>query len=184
MQEKNEAMKKKILILATTVAVITILLTSFSLVKTGTRTATYSLPRNLSARVDHECRGMTLDEIIDYSLEMTAGELQFDVQNDIAGGKANCVGYAQLCSAICNQALESNGFRERSRPVVGYVKNCGLNICTILKTVAPSERWSNFVKDHDFVELQINGKAYYFDASIYDVLGNKCLTIKDINHQN
>ena len=57
LQEKNEAMKKKILILATTVAVITILLTSFSLVKTGTRTATYSLPHDLSARVDHECRG-------------------------------------------------------------------------------------------------------------------------------
>ena len=91
-------------------------------------------------------------------------------------GKANCVGYAQLCAGICNQALAGNGIIGQAKPVVGYIESHGINWCKVLKAVAPKDSYKNFVKDHDFVELVTGSRTYYFDPSIYDVLGKKCLS--------
>ena len=159
-------------------AITVMILCSFTLVKTHDRGRTYRLPRVLSSQVTRETRGMNEAEIIDYSLNLTAQLLQFEQKNDIANGKANCVGYALVCAAICNQALRSNGYTCRAKSVVGYVNNCGVNLCNSLGKIMPTKHWQNFVKDHDFVELSYGGKTYYFDPSIYDVLGNKCLTVK------
>ena len=171
-------MQKRISITVVLILLVAFVLSSFSLVKTHDRDVTYSLPSDLKTQVRNEAEGMTQEQIIDYSLELTASILQFHRKNDIDGGEANCVGYAQLCSAICNEALKVNGYSNRAKPVVGYVKNCGVNICTVLKSISPNDQLKAFVKDHDFVELRIGDKYYYFDPSIYDVLGNKCMTIK------
>lgn len=170
-------MKRNIKIIIITILVL-LICNSFTLVKTHDRNKSYQLPIALKQQVTKESKGMNEAQIIDYSLKLTAQKLQFDTRNDIAHGKANCVGYAQLCSAICNQALKSNGYTCRAKPVVGYIRDCGVNLCDVLKSIAPNQRWQNFVKNHDFVELSYKGKVYYFDPSIYDVLGNKCLTVK------
>ncbi len=154
-----------------------IFLCSFTLVKTHNRSRLYTLPMSFKTQIARGTKGMTEKQIIDYSLDLTAKTLQFDWKNDIPNGKANCIGYAQLCAAICNHALKSNGYKCRAKPVVGYIEDCGINLCEALKVIMPSNHWKSFVKDHDFVELSYGGKTYYFDPSIYDVLGNKCLTI-------
>ena len=161
-----------------TIIIMLFILCSFTLVKTHDRAKSYSLPLALKSQIANETKGMTEKQIIDYSLNLTAKKLKFAEKNDIEHGKANCMGYAQLCSAICNQALKNNGYKYRAKPIVGYISNCGINLCSLFKGVAPNKHWKNFVKDHDFVELQVGDKTYYFDPSIYDVLGNKCLTIK------
>ena len=159
--------------------VVTILvLSSFTLVKQHNRANTYRLPKSTSLQVKKETKGMNEKQIIDYSLNLTAIMLEFGAKNDLSNGKANCIGYAQLCSAICNEALKANGYKYRAKPVVGYVKFNGLNICNIAKSLMTNQKYKAFVKDHDFVELNTGDKTYYFDPSIYDVLGNKCLTIK------
>lgn len=132
----------------------------------------------MKVKVNTETTGMDVEKIIDYSLTLTASQLQFSRYNDIEMGNANCVGYAQLCAGICNEALASNGVNGHARPVVGYIESNGINWCDVLKSVAPKESYKNFVKDHDFVELVTDSRTYYFDPSIYDVLGKKCLTIK------
>ena len=118
---------------------------------------------------------MEVEQIIDYSLSLTASELKFAFKNDITNGKANCVGYAQLCAAICNQAMAANGIEGKARPVVGYIESNGINWCKVLKAIAPKASYKNFVKDHDFVELTIGSRRYYFDPSIYDVFGFLCV---------
>jgi len=136
------------------------------------------LPQSLKAKVEQDTRGMDIEQIIDYSLKQTASRLQFSRYNDINLGNANCVGYARLCSSICNHALSANGVNGQAKPVVGYIESNGINWCDVLKKVAPKNSYKNFVKDHDFVELVTDSKTYYLDPSIYDVLDKKCLTIK------
>lgn len=70
-------------------------------------------------------------------------------------------------SRICNYALQVNGLGYRARPVVGYVSLYGVNLCRLLQAVAP-RRWKSFVKDHDFVELKLEDRTLFFDASLYD----------------
>ena len=156
-----------------------LLLTSFTLVKTNDRNGkSVILPQTLSTQIQKESKGMTVMQIMDYSLDMTAQLLKFTATNDIFHGKANCVGYAQLCSAICNKAFSINDYSCRAKPVVGYLKMSSINLCDLAKSVMPTTKMKNFVKDHDFVELSYNGKTYYFDPSMYDYIGNKCWTIK------
>ncbi len=149
----------------------------FNLVKTGDRQKTYILPQALKAKVEQDTRGMDIEQIIDYGLTLTASQLRFSRYNDIDMGKANCVGYAQLCASICDQAVSANGVNGHAKPVVGYIETKGINWCDVLNSVAPKDSYKNFVKDHDFVELVTESKTYYFDPSIYDVLGKKCLKI-------
>ncbi len=177
---KPRNIKRIILSLLFVVVVLTFaaMLTSFTLVKTGDRQKTYILPQSLKAKVEQDTRGMDIEQIINYGLTLTASRLRFSRYNDIDMGKANCVGYAQLCASICNQALSANGINGQAEPVVGYIESNGINWCDVLNSVAPKESYKNFVKDHDFVELVTESKTYYFDPSIYDALGKKCLTIK------
>ncbi len=177
---KPRNIKRIILSLLFVVVVLSFaaMLTSFTLVKTGDRQKTYILPQSLKAKVEQDTRGMDIEQIINYGLTLTASRLRFSRYNDIDMGKANCVGYARLCSSICNQALSANGVNGQAKPVVGYIETNGINWCDVLKKVAPKNSYKNFVKDHDFVELVTDSKTYYFDPSIYDVLGKKCLTIK------
>lgn len=156
---------------------LAIMLISLTLVKTSDRNKTISLTKSQKAKVDSDTKGMNVEQIIDYSLNLTAMQLQFSRYNNIENGKANCVGYAQLCASICNQALRNNGINGHAKPVVGYIKSFGINWCDVLKAIAPLDNYKRFVKDHDFVELLTDSKSYYFDPSIYDVIGKDCLCV-------
>ena len=164
-----------LLIISTTLAV-SVAIDPLALVKIEDRKSSYLLPESLSAQISSEAKGMETEQIIYYSLSLTASRLRFAARNDIDNGKANCIGYAQLCAAICNQAMAVNGIEGKAVPVMGYIESNGINWCKVFKTIAPKTSYKNFVKDHDFVELTVGSRRYYFDPSIYDVLGKKCLS--------
>ena len=60
------------------------------------------LSNEVILRIESESIGLNEKEIVDYSLRLTSELLAFDEKNNIQDGRANCVGYAQLCSYICN----------------------------------------------------------------------------------
>ena len=184
MTRKNNSKILSVFLLLLIVSLLLISLSSIKLVKTSERDDFNSLSRSQREKVNEETRGMDIEQIIDYSLSFTARELRFAVLNDIPEGKANCVGYAQLCAAICNQAMVTNRISGQAKPVVGYLESNGINWCKVLRAIAPKDSYRNFVKDHDFVELNTPSKRYYFDPSIYDVLGNKCFTQTNKNADN
>ena len=149
-----------------------------SLTKIGDRVETYSLDKVLKTDIKEESSGLSTDEIRSYSIKKTAKLLSFSIKNNLSKGKANCVGYAQLCASICNYAFQINGIKAQAKPVVGYVMFYGINVCNVLKCCMPNKRSENFVKDHDFVEFQINGQTIYADASAYDLIWKDCKTVK------
>lgn len=176
MKKKNKNKNLPVFLLLLTASFMLFLLLSMKLMRTSERIYDNSLSLSLKEKVTEETKGMDMEQIIDYSLSLTASKLRFAVKNDIDNGKANCVGYARMCAAICNQALNVNDIEGSAKPVVGYIESNGINWCQVLKAIAPKTSYKNFVKDHDFVELTTGSKRYYFDPSIYDVLGKKCLT--------
>ena len=113
---------KKILITTLVLLIPVLLISGLKLVKTGNRQVSYSLTTEMRNQIDKETCGMTAFEIQIYSIEFTAKHLDFAKRNDISKGKANCVGYAQLCACVFNQALASNKLKGYAKPVVGYVK--------------------------------------------------------------
>ena len=161
-------MKKKLLGIVVLVICTCAVLNGFGLVKTSNRpNADSHLSKHIKEKIRTEGIGLTPEECVKYSLKLTSENLRFTQKNSIANGKANCVGYAIMCSSICNYALQINNLNYKSRPVVGYVTFYGVNMCNILKALAPQE-WKNFVKDHDFVELELKDNIIFFDASLYD----------------
>lgn len=149
---------------------------NLSLSKISDRTPSYSPNKSLKEEIIKETKGFLPEEIRKYSIKKTAYLLSFTVKNDLGNGKANCVGYAQMCAGISNYAFRINGYNSSAKPVVGYVKLLGVNLCNILKWCMPTKRWENFVKDHDFVEYHIDGQTIYCDASAYDLILNDCKT--------
>jgi hypothetical protein len=140
----------------------------FGLVKSQDRGVSSGLlSKEIKERIKQECNESDPEECAIYGMKLTCELLRFTEKNDVKNGKANCVGYAQLCSEICNYALLQNGHSNRVKPVVGYVTFYGINLCSILQIIVPKE-YKNFVKDHDFVELKLENKLKYFDASLYD----------------
>ncbi len=138
------------------------------LVKTSVRPAPgTALSAQIKSQINRECKSSKPEDCVKYSMQLTADLLSFTEKNDLDNGKANCVGYAILCSRICNYALQVNGLAYRAKPVVGYVPLYGVNLCSLLQAVA-TRRWKSFVKDHDFVELKLEDKPLFFDASLYD----------------
>jgi len=131
-------MKRSLLILVAIVLVIYVMLSAFSLVKTADRPNTsYQLPKELKERIVNETKGMDEMDIVNYSLRLTGKLLDFSEKNNLQGGKANCVGYAQLCASITNYGLKTNKREGFCKPVVGYVTWGGMNLCTVLKKLFP-----------------------------------------------
>ena len=153
--------KKIFLFLLAIIVIVCISWLNISLLKISDRTSNYLPSKSLKEEIKIETKGLSQEEI----------------RNDISNGKANCVGYAQMCAGISNYAFRINGYNSSAKPVVGYVKLLGVNLCNILKLCMPTKRWENFVKDHDFVEYHIDGDIIYCDASTYDLIMNDCKTI-------
>lgn len=160
--------KKKYFIIVSILLFIVVSYNGFGLVKSKDRPSRYSqLTQQIKNRIKNECKETDPEKCAKYSLELTSEMLSFSIKNDIKNGKANCVGYAILCSWICNYALKVNHLDCKSKPVVGYVTFYGVNLCDVLKAIVP-KGYKNFVKDHDFVELELDDKVMLFDASLYD----------------
>lgn len=102
-------------------------------------------------------------------------KLEFGYRNDIQNGKANCVGYSQLWVNTYNYMTRNLKNSLNARPVVGigylYIAGYKMNLNEILMSIVPSKH-KNFVKNHDFVELEYQGQKYYFSPSIEDIFGN------------
>jgi hypothetical protein len=131
-------MKRSLLIIVGIVLVVYVVLSAFSLVKTADRpTTSYQLPKELKERIVNETKGMDEMDIVNYGLRLTGKLLDFSEKNDLQGGKANCVGYAQLCASITNYGLKTNKREDFCKPVVGYVTWGGMNLCTVLKKLFP-----------------------------------------------
>lgn len=152
------------------VMIVVVMLMPISFVKTSDRGVTHDyFPEELKGRIKSETAGYSDEEIVKYSLDLTAELLRFTRVNALKDGKANCVGYAQLCSNICNYAFAACHSKARTKPVVGTIEICGVDVCKVAYALAPAKD-KNFVKDHDFVEYRHrDGTTSFFDPSIYDV---------------
>lgn len=117
-------------------------------------------------------------EIIKASNGLCCEILSFSAKNDIPNGKANCVGYAQLSSAIINYAFKSNEMPYKARPVVGQVYCCGINLTALSQKILPAKH-KPFFKDHDFVEIDLGNQIIYTDSSLQDLTGCKIIEIKE-----
>ena len=160
--------RKLYVILVGFILLFLFLYNGFGLVKSKDRPSRYpQLSQQIKDRIKNECKETDPEKCAKYSLELTSEMLSFSIKNDINNGEANCVGYAILCSWICNYALKVNHLEYKSKPVVGYVTFYGVNLCDVLKAIVP-KGYKNFVKDHDFVELELDDKIMLFDASLYD----------------
>lgn len=166
---------KKGWMLIGTVFICFFLWSSLSLVKLHDRSASFSLSSQLKTEIADDTRGMTGEEIRKYSIRKTSQLLTFTADNAPHLGHANCMGYAQMYAAIANQGFRTNGLRDHAKPVVGYVKCCGINLCYVLKAIAPA-KWKSFVSDHDFVEFTMDGRTIYADANAYDYILTDCKT--------
>ena len=166
---RKRATKWIVGLVVTVIMILFLILSGFSLQKTADRpSAAYPLSAAMKERIVAETKGKDERELIDYALNLTAKTLQFAAKNDIEGGSANCVGYAQLGASICNYAFDVNGSPSKAKAVVGDVKFWGISVCGVLRILMPNERWRNFVKDHDFVEIGIEKSIIYVDPSLYD----------------
>lgn len=160
--------KKKVIVFVMLIVLFCFVSKGFGLVKTADRhNGRLAISKENIERINKECMGLDPKGCVKYAMELTCELLSFSEKNDVANGKANCVGYAILCSNICNYALKVNNLSNRAKPVVGYVTFYGINMCNVLSTLAP-HTYKNFVKDHDFVELDLGDRYLFFDASLYD----------------
>ena len=152
------------------------ILLSYQLVKTADRHGpAYALTPQQMSKIKTETEGMTATDIITYSTKLTAEMLEFSRRNDLKAGKANCIGYANLCSAVCRYAFKINHIEGRITPVVGYVSKLRINLCSVLAYVVPSS-YKGFVKNHDFVEIDMGHYYIYFDPCLYDFTLDNGLT--------
>ena len=171
-------MKWKATLAALIVIIVTVLIVcSLRLSPTAERGETYALPASVAEQVELETRGMNAEQVVDYAIDFTTSQLRFATSNDIPRGRANCVGYAQLCAAVCNRGFISNGLCDRACPVVGDVRLWGARVCGALKALPFGGRWKAFVKDHDFVRWNRSvGTAVCLDACTDDYLFTPCWT--------
>ncbi len=175
-------MKKRVIIILTILGLVGMIIVwgtmPLSLSKLGNRdSVSVTLSDNDKAIISARTKSQNVQEIIVQVIVFTAEKLTFAVHNDIKNGKANCIGYAQLCAKACNYAFEINGMESKARPVVGSVLWFGINVCDIAYSLAP-KKYKNFVKDHDFVEIDLrNCKTIYVDPCLYDLIGDDVMTL-------
>lgn len=156
---------------------IMLLCSSFTLVKSYYIESSYNIPEDIKNKIEIETKGMEEIEIAKYCIKLTSQMLDFSEINNIDNKKANCVGYSKVCTSLCNYAYNVNNMKIKVRHVRGKVLYYNLDVCNILKQVVPN-KYKNFVKNHDFIELDIKSKYIYLDPTFYDIIGYNNMTIK------
>lgn len=110
----------------------------------------------------------TPQDIIKKCSKLVCESLSFTAKNDIKNGKANCVGYAQLTSATINYAFKIKNLPYKAKPVVGKVYLFGINLNNVAQKILP-QKYRQFFKDHDFVEIDLEDKIIFIDTSLQDL---------------
>ena len=110
------------------------------------------------------------EKIIKECSELVCKELSFTAKNNIQCGKANCVGYAQLTSAIINYAFQVEKLHYKAKPVVGKVYLSGIDLNNVAQKILPKKH-RPFFKDHDFVEVDLGDRTVFIDSSLQDLTG-------------
>lgn len=178
-------MKRTIFIILGLILVVIIVLTTtfqgFELKKLSNRPYTpYPLDKELRERIKHDVTSMDDPHtVVRYSCILTSELLSFSQKNNITHGKANCVGYAQLSSSICNYAIYTLSIQMKdeslkqikARPVVGTVHYAGIDLNKISQYILP-DKYKPFFKDHDFMEIDFgNNDIKYVDSCLFDIFG-------------
>ena len=128
-----------------------------------------TLSKDFRQKISEDTKGLDERDIVLYCNKKTQEKLTFSTKcekfDDSRKTKMHCVGYAQVLSTICNYAFSVNGMKGKAKPVVGLVYMCGMNL-NAYSGLLP-EKWKNFTKDHDFVEVTLSdGKTMFVDASL------------------
>ena len=149
--------------------------------ETDRNVVTYSLTSDLKERTREMCNDSDSPEkIIKECSGFACKELSFSAKNNIQCGKANCVGYAQLTSAIINYAFQVKKLPYKAKPVVGKVYLFGIDLNNVAQQILP-QKYRPFFKDHDFVEIDLGDKTIYVDSSLQDLTGYKFYQTKIAN---
>ena len=131
----------------------------------------YSLAEDLKGRIEDLCKDSdSANDLIKKCSELVCKELSFTAKNNIQCGKANCVGYAQLTSAIINYAFQVKKLPYKAKPVVGKVYLFGIDLNNVAQKILPKKH-RPFFKDHDFVEVDLGDKTVFIDSSLQDLTG-------------
>lgn len=126
--------------------------------------------KTLKEHIRVETQGMDGEEIISYCRRLTTGCLSFSMshaENDInkmyPKNKAHCVGYAAFFASTCQYAFQVNGTNGHCDHMRGWIHILGLNIHTPFRDIGS-------LKDHDYVNVRLDGKTIHVDPSIEDFL--------------
>ena len=166
---------KKTLFILIGVVLLLIVTCSFDLVKTSNVSSSYNISSEMKDRIKLETQGMENVRIAKYCIQLTSEMLEFSKKNDIQNGKANCIGYARVCKSLCEYAYKINNKNISVRHVRGYVTDYRVNLCKIMEFISPKEL-KEFVKDHDFIELDFGNSYIYLDPTSYDMIGRDNMT--------
>lgn len=132
---------------------------------------TCSITPDLKTSIERICKySDSAEKIIKDCSGLACKELSFTAKNNIQCGKANCVGYAQLTSAIINYAFQVKKLPYKAKPVVGKVYLFGIDLNNVAQKILPKKHRS-FFKDHDFVEVDLRDKTVYVDSSLQELTG-------------
>lgn len=133
--------------------------------------AVCAIPADLKKDVDGMCKEVnSVKEILAESSKLVCGRLSFAVKNNIACGEANCIGYAQLTSAVINYAFQVKKLPYKAKPVVGKVYLFGIDLNNVAQIILP-EKHRSFFKDHDFVDVDLGDRIVFIDTSLQDLTG-------------
>lgn len=148
------------------------IISKIKLDKFGDRSTTpCAITSDLKSSIDRICEySDSPEKIIKECSELVCKELTFTAKNNIPCGEANCVGYAQLTSAIINYAFQIKKLPYKAKPVVGKVYLFGIDLNNIAQKILPKNH-RPFFKDHDFVEVDLGDKTVFIDSSLQDLTG-------------
>lgn len=129
------------------------------------------LTANLKKEIEKECFGIEDGrELIKRCDRIVCRNLRFAYKNQISKGKANCVGYAQMTSDAVNYAFQLNHLLYKAYPVYGRVHLFGIDLHPFVMGLLPS-KYKAFFKDHDYVEILLDGEIINVDSSFRDLFG-------------
>lgn len=130
-----------------------------------------ALNSDLKKQIEIECLGLDdFREIIRRCDRLVGRNLSFAYKNHLSEGKANCIGYAQLTSDALNYAFHLNHLPYKAYPVYGRAHLFGYDVHPFVMSIMPS-KFKAFFKDHDYVEILLDGKVRNVDSSFRDLLG-------------
>jgi len=133
--------------------------------------------------IQKSTKGMTEEEIVEWSNKTTSKLLTFSVNsklkslNELSLDKpipTHCVGYARVYVYVCNYAFQVNNIKAQASQHRGPLYVFGIDVTKILSSFFSKlgmTRWKNFCKDHDYVIVKYNEKSARIDPSIYAIFG-------------